>query len=247
MLEPIEKFLFDVLSFFYSYVHDYGIAIVLLTVAIRVVLLPLTMKQTKSTYELQRIQPKIKELQEKYKNNKEKLQEETLKFYQENKVNPLGGCLPLILQMPIFFALFRVLGSVSKKIDGVKTLVPGLLLAHIASLPAADAIAAKRFWIILPDLTSTPQQMFEAGGIGAVLPYAILVVMFGLSIVIPQLMQPGTDKSQRNIAVYMSLMMLWFGWVSPAGVLVYWVTSSVLQIAQQWVLQKTYAHKEGAE
>ncbi|TDB38090.1 MAG: YidC/Oxa1 family membrane protein insertase [Actinobacteria bacterium] len=247
MLEPIEKFLFEVLSFFYSYVHDYGFAIVLLTVAIRVVLLPLTMKQTKSTYELQRIQPKIKELQEKYKNNKEKLQEETLKFYQENKVNPLGGCLPLILQMPIFFALFRVLGSVSKKIDGKKTLVPGLLLAHIAALPAAEAVVAKRFWIILPDLTSTPQKMFESGGIVAALPYAILVVMFGLSILVPQLMQPGTDKSQRNIAVYMSLMMLWFGWVSPAGVLVYWVTSSVLQIGQQWLLQKAYARKEGAE
>lgn len=243
MLEPIESFLFAVLSFFYTYVRDYGIAIVLLTIAIRVVLLPLTIKQTKSTYELQRIQPKIKELQAKYKNNKEKLQEETLKFYQENKVNPLGGCLPLLLQMPIFFALFRVLGSSTKD----KKILPGLLLAHIASLPAAEEIAAKRFWIILPDLTSTPQKMFESGGIMGVLPYALLVIMFALSIYIPQLMQPGTDKTQRNIALYMSVMMLWFGWVSPAGVLLYWVTSSILQIGQQWILQKSYARKEGAE
>ncbi len=247
MLDPIMKFLFDVLTFFYRYVHDYGFAIVLLTIAIRIVLLPLTIKQTKSTYELQRIQPKIKELQEKYKNNKEKLQEETLKFYQENKVNPLGGCLPLLLQMPIFFALFRVLGSTTKTVNKKKVLVPGLLLAHIASLPAAQAEAAKRFWIILPDLTSTPQKMFENGGIMGVLPYAILVVMFGLSIYIPQMMTPGTDKSQKNIALYMSLMMLWFGWVSPAGVLLYWVTSSILQIGQQWVLQKMYARNEGAE
>lgn len=246
MLDPIMKFLFDVLNFFYGYVHDYGFAIVLLTIAMRVVLLPLTIKQTKSTYELQRIQPKIKELQVKYKNDKEKLQAETLKFYQENKVNPLGGCLPLILQMPIFFALFRVLGSSSKTINGKKTVVPGLLLAHIASLPAAQAAAANRFWIILPDLTSTPQKMFASGGIMAALPYAILVLLFGLSVYLPQMMQPGIDKSQRNIALYMSLMMLWFGWVSPAGVLLYWVTSSILQILQQWVSQKIYARNEGA-
>jgi YidC/Oxa1 family membrane protein insertase len=241
------EFLFDVLSFFHGYVNDYGFSIVLLTVAMRIVLLPLTIKQTKSTYELQRIQPKIKALQAKYKDNKEKLQEETLKFYQENKVNPLGGCLPLLLQMPIFFALFTVLGSSTKKVDGVSTEVPGLLLAHIASLPAEAAEAAKRFWIILPDLTATPQKMFETGGITAVLPYAVLVIMFGLSVYLPQMMQPGTDKSQKNIALYMSLMMLWFGWISPAGVLVYWVTSSLLQIGQQWIMQKMYARNEGAE
>ena len=86
-------------------------AIILVTLAIRLVLLPLTWKQTKSMVELQRIQPKIKELQVKHKDDKEKLQEETLKFYQENKVNPFGGCLPLLLQMPVLFALYGVLGA----------------------------------------------------------------------------------------------------------------------------------------
>jgi YidC/Oxa1 family membrane protein insertase len=71
--------------------------------------------------------------------------------------------------------------------------------------------------------------------------------MFGLSVYLPQRMQPSTDKSQKNIALYMSVMMLWFGWVSPAGVLVYWVTSSLLQIGQQWIMQKMYARNEGAE
>jgi len=245
VFDMLMKALFDVLEFFKGWTNDYGFAIILLTVAMRIVLLPLTIKQTKSTFELQRIQPKIKQLQAKYKNDKEKLQEETLKFYQENKVNPLGGCLPLILQMPIFFALFRVLGTTSKKIDGKATVIPGLLLAHIASMPAAQAELAKRFWIILPDITKTPAKMYEAGGIWAVLPYAILVVAFGLSIYIPQMMQPNVEKTQKQMALYMSLMMLWFGWISPAGVLIYWVTSSLLQVGQQWVMQKMYAHPEG--
>jgi YidC/Oxa1 family membrane protein insertase len=238
VLEPIERFLFEVLTFFYGWVNDYGFAIVLLTILMRIVLLPLTLKQAKSAYELQRIQPKIKELQAKYKDNKEKLQEETLKFYQENKVNPFGGCLPLIIQMPIFIALFRVLGTAGKG-------KPGLFLEHLASLPEAAAEAAKRFWIILPDLTLTPAAIYKASGIGAVIPYAVLVILFGLSIYIPQLMQPG-EKQQRQIALYMSVLMVFFGWSAPAGVLVYWVTSSLLQVGQQFVTNKIYSRTEGA-
>lgn len=236
MFEFIEGILFDVLKYFYGWVNDYGLAIIMLTILIRIALLPLTLKQSKSMYELQRIQPKIKELQEKYKGNKEKLQEETLKFYQENKVNPFGGCLPLIIQMPVFIALFRVLGGTPAK--------PGMFLQYIAAMSPAQAEVARRFWIILPDLTKTPQGIFSASGIWAALPYAILVVLFGLSIYIPQLMQPG-EKQQKQIALYMSVVMLVFGWSAPAGVLVYWVTSSLLQIGQQFVTNKIYARNEG--
>ncbi len=232
----IESFLFDTLRFFYGMVQDYGVAIVLLTVVIRIALLPLTLKQSKAMYELQRIQPKIKELQERYKNDKQKLQEETLKFYQEHKVNPFGGCLPLLLQMPILFALYHVLGGTAEK--------PGLFLKHIASLSAEQAAAAKRFWLILPDLTKTPQGVFSTDGLVAALPYLILVVLFGLSVYLPQLMQPG-EKQQRQIGLYMSVMMLFFGWSVPAGVLVYWVTSSALQIMQQYVTMRVYARAEG--
>ena len=87
--------------------------------------MPLTVKQTKSMYEMQRIQPKIKELQKKYKDDKPKLQEETMKFYQENKVNPFGGCLPLILQMPIFIALFQVLAGKKPGLPLVPDGAPG--------------------------------------------------------------------------------------------------------------------------
>lgn len=206
------------LQFFYGWTHDYGFAIILLTVAMRLVLVPLTVKQTHSMYEMQRVQPKLKELQAKYKNNKEKQQEEMLKFYQENKVNPFGGCLPLLLQMPIFIALFQVL----REHEGLG-----------------------RFWIILSDLNQTPQAVFQSQGLVHAIPYLLFVVLFGLSTWLPQQMMPG-DKQQKQMGLYMSAVMLWFGWISPAGVLVYWVTSSTWQIGQQMLTLRLYAKREGA-
>lgn len=94
---------------FYSLIPSYGLAIILLTIAVRLVLLPLTVRQTRSMQAMQRLQPKVKELQRKYKGNRQKLNEELMKLYKEHQVNPLGGCLPLLLQAPVFIALFAVL------------------------------------------------------------------------------------------------------------------------------------------
>jgi YidC/Oxa1 family membrane protein insertase len=217
-------------------VGDYGFAIITLTVLIRVLLLPLTIKQTKSMYELQRIQPKIKALQDKYKNDKEKLQEETLKFYTENKVNPFGGCLPLLLQMPIFFALFRMLGTTGNK--------PGLFPQYIASLSTQAAEQASRFWVILPDITKSASQMFSASGLLAALPYIVFVVLFGLSTLLPQLMQPGAQAQQKEMAFLMGGMMLFFGWSVSGGVVLYWVTQGLLGVAQQQVQMRLYKAQE---
>lgn len=237
MLAPIEKFLFDVLQLLYGVVHDYGFAIILLTVAIRLLLLPLTVKQTKSMYELQRIQPKIKELQEKYKNNKEKLQEETLKFYQENKVNPFGGCLPMLLQMPIFFALFRMLGTAGE--------TPGLFPQHIQTLSDSAAAAASRFWIILPDITLSAGQVYKGDGLTAAIPYIVFVLLFGASTLVPQLLQPGAQAQQKQMSYMMSAMMLFFGWSVSAGVVLYWVTQGLLGVIQQLIQTKIYKAQEG--
>lgn len=226
-------------QFFYRWVNDYGFAIILLTVAFRVILIPLTWKQTKSMYELQRIQPKIKALQEKYKNDKEKQQEELMKFYQENKVNPFGGCLPLLLQMPLFFALFDVL----------RTKLP----EYIKTMPVALQGAAKQWWIIIPDITKSPQNIWQdtiAGGVGpaiwAILPYAILVILFGVSVWLPQYLMTQ-DPQQRRTGSIMAVMMLWFGFATPAGVLIYWVTSSGWQVAQQIITQRMLDRQNEAE
>jgi YidC/Oxa1 family membrane protein insertase len=238
---PIAEGLFWVLQRLYGIVGDYGIAIIALTIGIRLAMLPLTLKQTKSMYELQRIQPKIQELQSKYKNDKQKQQEETLKFYQENKVNPFGGCLPLIVQMPIFIALFQMLGTTGKN------RAPGLFLAHIASLEPAAQSAAKAFKVgftILPDITKSAQFWFSEHGFLAALPYIILVGLFGLSIVIPQLMQPSAQSQQRSMGIAMGAMMLFFGWGVSAGVVLYWVTSSFLGVLQQIVQTRVYKAQE---
>src|SRR5215212_7110775 len=99
----------SVLAWIYGVVGNYGVAIILLTVLIRVILLPLGVKQIKSMQAMQAIQPKVKEIQKKYKSNKQKAQEETMKLYRESGVNPLGGCLPLLLQFPILISMYAVL------------------------------------------------------------------------------------------------------------------------------------------
>lgn len=99
----------SILAFLYDIVPSYGVAIILLTLLVRFVLLPLTIKQTRSMQAMGKLQPKLKEIQRKHKGNKQKISEETMKLYKEHRVNPLGGCLPLLLQLPIFFALFSVL------------------------------------------------------------------------------------------------------------------------------------------
>jgi YidC/Oxa1 family membrane protein insertase len=233
--------IFELLKFLYGFLGNWGLAIIALTVLFRLALMPLTIKQTKSMYEMQRIQPKLKELQAKYKDDKETLQAETMKFYQENKVNPFGGCLPLILQMPIFIALFQVLGGSAKK--------PGILMNYFEQLiPGSPAYnAAVRFYFLLPNITKAPQTVFKLQGFVAVIPYAILVVLFGLSIWLPQQLMPG-DRQQKLIGTYMAVLFLWFGWISPAGVLLYWVTSSAIGVAQQQVqlkyLKEHTAHEE---
>ncbi len=237
MWQAFKDLIFGGLQYLFSVTGDYGWAIVLLTVALRLALAPLTIKQTRSMYELQRIQPKIKELQKKYKDDKEKLQEETLKFYQEHKVNPFGGCLPILLQMPVFLALFQVLGGTPER--------PGNLLRHIESLGPAAEEAAKRFWIVLSDITLTPQAVYDASGALSAIPYLALVVLFGLSVWLPQYLMPG-EKQQKQTGAILAVMMLYFGWISPAGVLLYWVTSSVIGIVQQQVTLKYYAKSEGA-
>ena len=221
-----QQLIFQALLYLEGITHDWGMAIILLTVAIRVLLLPLTWKQTKSMVEMQRIQPKIKELNAKYKDDKEKLQEETLKFYQENKVNPFGGCLPLVLQMPVLFALYGVLG-----LGNTKTGHPGLMIQYLR-----DHGLTGSFYQLIPDIAKTPQMVWNTahGNFWVVIPYILLVILFAVSIWLPQALMPG-DKQQKMIGGYMAIVMLWFGWVSPAGVLLYWDVSSIWGVAQQQI------------
>jgi YidC/Oxa1 family membrane protein insertase len=229
-----QELIFQALLWLEGITHDWGMAIILLTVIIRVALVPLTWHQTKSMVELQRIQPKLKELQAKYKDDQEKLQEETMKFYQENKVNPLGGCLPLLLQMPILIALYQVLGP------GKKGGQPGKMLQYLAEHNAVGT-----FYHIIPDIAKTPQLVWNVQHLPGAIPYLILVLIFAVSIWLPQALMPG-ERQQKMIGGVMAIVMLGFGWVSPAGVLLYWDVSSIWAIAQQQIMMALNKRDEAA-
>src|SRR6202521_416705 len=108
-MDPLYKAFGWLLALLYSAIPNLGVAIILLTVLVMLILFPLTAKQAKSMLAMQRVQPEMKRLQAKFKNDRQKLNEEMMKFYQENKINPLAGCLPLVVQMPIFITLFRLM------------------------------------------------------------------------------------------------------------------------------------------
>ena len=201
-----------ILNFFYQFVGDYGIAIILLTVVVRAVLLPLTLKQTKSMHELQKVQPKLKEVQAKYKDDKEKLHKELMKLYSEHKINPFGGCLPLLLQSPIFIALFQMLS----KQEALKS--PTILG--------------------LSDLSKTAGSFKLGADLGLALPYYVLIILMAVSSYIPTKMMTA-DPQQSRMMLFMEAFLIFVAWQLPAGILVYWTTFNLLTIAQQYVTMRT--------
>src|SRR5438270_10169337 len=118
MLDPLAKPLASLLAWIYGVVPNYAIAIVILTVIVMLVLAPLTIKATRSMLAMQKLQPEIKRLQQEHKNDRQALNEAMMAFYKEHKINPLGGCLPLILQMPVFFVLYEVIRGLTHTVAG---------------------------------------------------------------------------------------------------------------------------------
>lgn len=233
-----------ILLWIQNFVGDWGLAIIVLTVLIRMLLWPLTAKQVKGTYELQKVTPEIKKIQEKYADDKEKQQEELMKFYAEHKVNPFSSCLPMILQMPIFLALYQILGPVSKKAAETMSEAALAKINLGAYLGMHDSTGS--IFGFIKDLTISPAAMFKTGNYLELFPLVILVVIFGLSVWLPQALMPG-EKSQKMIGLYMAVFMLFVGWSAPAGVLLYWDVSSILGIAQQQLTQNAVKRALGKD
>lgn len=225
MWEWFIDFLTQVLAGIEGVVGDWGLAVIILTVIIRLLLTPLMAHSTKSTARMQVMQPKLQEIQERYADDPERQAEELRKMYAEMKFNPLGGCLPIFLQMPVFFGLFTVAREVP-----------------------ADAC----FFSILPSIAQSAQSVLDASGIQAAIPYILFDVLFGVLTFIPMIMNVSTQseaqKSQTMImGGVMALMMLWFGWGVPAAVLLYYVTSSLWQVVQQKVITQRVMEKAKAD
>ena len=231
MWDWIVQILLQILRFIQGFASDWGLSIIILTVIVRLILTPLLLKSTKSTARMQVLQPKLMEIQQKYADDPQRQAEEMQKFYSENKFNPLGGCLPLLIQMPILLALFTLLRN-----------LPGYI---------GESGVVFSFYNIMPDLTTTPGAQW-ANGIATALPYLISLILFGILTVIPSLYQSHNQTGQqassmRTMALVMGIMMLWLGWNLPAGVLLYYDVSSLWQVAQQILVTRRVMEKAKAE
>ena len=226
MWDAIKDWIFWVVESFYYMCGDWGLAIIIVTVIFRILISPLMHKQTKSSFQMQKVQPLMQEIQKKYKEDPTRLQEETQKLYAEAKFNPLAGCLPMLLQMPIFIALFQVLSSMGERTQG----------------------SSYSFYNIIPSLVTTPSQAFEIG-IGTFVPYIILMIVFAGATFLPMLLQQrGKDNPQRKqtliMSGVMSIFMLWISWNAPAGVLLFWGASGLIGITQSQISMKIFRKRD---
>lgn len=217
MWEWFVGFLKDVLTYFAGITGDWGLAVIMLTVIIRLLVMPLMTRSTASSAKMQALQPLLIDIQERYADNPQKQAEEMRKFYAEHKFNPLGGCLPVLLQMPVFFALFSV---------------------------ARDVPASAHFLNILPSLSMSVSGAMASTGLPDAIVYIIFDVAFGILTFIPMVLNStaisdGQQRTQQLImGGVMGLMMMWFGWNVPAAVLLYYDTSAVWQVIQQQLVTK---------
>jgi YidC/Oxa1 family membrane protein insertase len=248
----------SILNFIYEYTSSYGLSLILFTILVKTILLPLTLKQTKSTMEMQKFQPEIQKLQKKYKQNKEKLNEEMMKLYKEHNINPAGGCLPLIIQLPIIFGLYRVIYSPLKymlKIPVEK--IEELGNSFNPPIAATNEIAiAKQSGLINLEFLG-----LDLAGTASLTSPSILWLIPILAGVTTYLFSSITTKStqvsgaENNQAAMMTSSMTKvmpiitavICFQLPAGVGMYWIIANVYSIVQQLILNRVYvpALKEG--
>ena len=214
-LEPLTRFFEIALDKLYLFIPNYGLAIIVLTILVRICTAPLMAKQMRSAERMRALQPQMKELQEKYKDDRQKQSEATMKLYREEKVNPIAGCLPLLLQFPVLIGLFYALRS-------------SIGLRH----------APFALWI--NDL-SQPATLFVVPGLD--FPIRLLPLIMGASMFVQQKMTPttGMDPTQaRMMLIMMPAMMLFISYTFPSGLVLYWTVSNLLGIAQQyWIRNQT--------
>ena len=214
--------IFDLLNWLFKQIGNFGVAIICLTLIVRLVMFPIADKQFKSMAAMRKVQPKMKAIQERYKDDKPKLQQEMLKLYQQEKINPAAGCLPILLQIPIFYALYKVL------LVSVEMRHQPFVL-WIKDLSAPDPL--------------TPINLF--GLLDFTPPYFLLIgvlpILLGVTMWLQFKLNPAPmDPTQKQIFAIMPWVMVVVMAPFASGLQLYWVTSNVLTILQQWWLYKRY-------
>lgn len=226
------------LKLIFDFVRDYGLSIVIFTILTKILLLPINIKQTESTKRMNELNPKIKEIQEKYKNDKEKMNQKLIELYKEHNYNPASGCLPALIQMPILFALFYVIQNPVKYVFRDANVYAGI---------------AKNF-LWLTDLGKPEMQatLIKVAGFG--LP--ILAILSAVTTYYQmKMISPGKAKTEKGKAdsvqqtqsMMTNIMPIMFGWITlsvPSGLALYWVVGNIFTIIQQYFMMKPSAEKK---
>jgi YidC/Oxa1 family membrane protein insertase len=224
LLPPIELIV-ETLKPILIFIHDtlgvsWGFSIVLLTVLVRAAMAPLTVKQFKSMQAMVSVAPQLKELQAKYKDDKQRQQQEVMKFYSENKINPFASCLPLLAQLPFFIGLFYLLQSdLRHEICGQTAKACGLV----------DGSNGAEKFLFVPDLTDNAH-----GGV-----LVVLIVLYITSQLLSSLLTPSTaDRNQRMLMYGLPFVFTFFIISFPAGLIVYWITTNLWTVGQGYLIRR---------
>jgi YidC/Oxa1 family membrane protein insertase len=243
ILQPLIDTFGSVLVFFHSIIGgSWGWSIIALTVVVRALLLPLTFKQMHSMQKLQQVAPQMKALQAKYKEDKQRQQQEIMKFYRENEINPFGSFLPLVAQIPVFIGLFYTLRTTLRQdiCPGLQAAFRHVYAAH-HNIPLHEAAGqtvachglSGSSWLFIHDLTNT------ATGVTLVV---LIVLYVGTQLASSLMMQaPTMDHTQRRMLLLLPLLFVIFIINFPAGLILYWITTNTWTMGQQWVIRRTIA------
>lgn len=273
-------FLFDsiatALSFLYDLTGSYAGAIMLLTLGVMIVVTPLTLKSTRSMLAMQQLQPELRKLQAKYKDDRQKLNEEMMAFYKEHDISPLGGCLPLIVQTPVFIVLYQVLIGLTRqhgygrdlgeaaglfvrdpaglgRFEGFGTFDPKYL-EHTTNL-YQDLSRSREMQDFGLDLADTFMNRLSAGGLGHAFPYLVLVLIVAVSAWFQQRQimarnagnQTQINPQQQALMKILPFFLPIFSLTLPAGIVLYFVVSNAYRIAQQAFITKTMYSESAKE
>ena len=232
----------EALAFFYRLIPNYGIAIALFTLAVMVVLTPLTLKGTRSMMIMQSLQPEMKKLQAQYKDDRQKLNEELLKFYRENNINPLGGCLPLLIQLPVFLILYRVIAGLTYIPPGGTNFEPKYL-TH-SSLLYQDLSKTNDMHAFGMNLAESATKALQHSFV-SVLPYLVLIIGVAATSIIQQRQISGrnpaaaSNPQQQMLMRIGPVMITGFSLIVPGALVIYFFVSNLYRVGQQALISRT--------
>lgn len=232
------QLLLQVLELLYGLTHSYGLAIILLTIIVRIALYPLNQKQMLSMQHMQKIQPMLKVIQEKYANDKEKMNQETMRLYKEYKVNPAAGCLPLLVQLPILILLFNVL----RTYDFADTRFLGVLLGSSTTAGLAQAlgvaVGANGEYSVMAVLSAILANPAGLSNVGLYMGNLVLLISISILTWAQQKLSGGNNPQMAMMNSIMPFFMAFICLSMPGGVMLYWGLSSLMGVVQQYFVMK---------